>query len=169
MVNYSNGKIYRLVDNTNNTVYYGSTCQKIRERKQQHIKDYKGYLNNTRKYRKSYDIIKNNDYKMELVELFPCNSKIELLKREQYYITNNNCINENIPARTSKEWYQDNKKKQKIKSKKWYEENKERKLKLQKLRYEKLKKEMFTCKCGEYISKYTFTYGNAAKHKKCEK
>ena len=44
MVNYANGKIYKIIDNTNNNIYYGSTCQKLKERKAQHIRGYKQYL-----------------------------------------------------------------------------------------------------------------------------
>ena len=167
MVNYNNGKIYKLVDNTNNNIYYGSTCQVLKNRKAQHKRDYKGYLSGNRGYRKSYEIVKNNNYKIELVELFSCNNKNELLKRERYYIENNNCINENIPTRTHKEWYENNKEEYLNKCKTWYENNKERKNLKQKERYEKLKQEMFTCNCGEYISKYTKQYGNRAKHKHC--
>jgi len=167
MVNYNNGKIYKLVDNTNNNIYYGSTCQLLKDRKAQHKKDYKGYLIGNRGYRKSYEIIKNNNYKIELVELFSCNNKNELLKRERYYIENNNCINENIPTRTQKEWYENNKEDYLNKCKIWYENNKERKKIKQKERYEKLKKEMITCGCGMIISKYTKQYGNRAKHKHC--
>lgn len=167
MVNYNNGKIYKLVDNTNNNIYYGSTCQKLKDRKGQHKKDYLAYLRGNRGYRKSYDIIKNNNYKIELVELFPCNEKKELLIREKHYIKNNICINKNIPSRTAKEWYVDNKDEYSKKCKTWYENNKERKKIKAQLRYEKLKQEMFHCKCGEYISKYTYQYGNRTKHKSC--
>ena len=167
MPNYNNGKIYKLIDLTTKNIYYGSTCQILKDRKAQHKKDYKGYLKGKRQYRKSYDIIKNNNYTIELVEEFKCNNKKELLERERYYITNNDCINKNIPNRTQKEWYQDNKEEYLNKCKTWYENNKERKKIKAQLRYEKLKTEMFNCSCGEYISKYTYQYGNKAKHKNC--
>ena len=168
MPNYNNGKIYKLTDNTTKNIYYGSTCQLLKERISQHKKDYKGYLKGKRHYRKSYDIIKNNNYTIELVEEFKSNNKKELLERERYYIENNNCINEQIPNRTQKEWYKDNKKEYSKKCKEWYENNKERKKIKAQIRYERLKKEMFNCSCGEYISKYTYQYGNRSKHKNCK-
>jgi hypothetical protein len=38
--------------------------------------------------------------KIELVENYPCNSKNELMKREGYYIQNNECINKCVAGRT---------------------------------------------------------------------
>ena len=41
MPDYSKGKIYIIVDNTNNTVYIGSTCEPtLAHRLAQHKKDY---------------------------------------------------------------------------------------------------------------------------------
>ena len=46
--------------------------------------------------------------KIELVELFPCNIKAELLKREGEIIKNNECVNKFIPGRTQSEYQKDN-------------------------------------------------------------
>ena len=35
---------------------------------------------------------------------FPCNTKLELEKRERYYIENFECVNKSIPTRTKKEY-----------------------------------------------------------------
>ena len=40
---YSNAKIYKIVDNTNN-IYIGSTCKKLCQRLAQHRANYKQYL-----------------------------------------------------------------------------------------------------------------------------
>ena len=55
--------------------------------------------------------------KIELVELYPCNSKIELERREGHYIKDNECVNRIIVGRTKLEYYSDNKEriKQKVK------------------------------------------------------
>ena len=95
MPDYKNGKIYMLLDLTNENVYYGSTCSTLSIRKQGHKDSYKGYIIGKKtKTISSFDIMKNNNYKIILVENYPCESNIELRKREQFYISNNKCINQ---------------------------------------------------------------------------
>ena len=109
MPNYQNGKIYELVDLTTNNKYYGSTVQDLKMRKSGHVKKYKGYLNNKKNfYTTSFEIIKNNNYEIYLVENFPCNSKSELEAREGYYIRNNKCVNKYIPGIIDKKEYMKN-------------------------------------------------------------
>jgi hypothetical protein len=98
---YDNGKIYRLIDNTNGNIYIGSTIQPLYKRKSQH----KEGSNRC----KSKSIIENGDYDMILIENYPCKSKEELEARERHYIDNTDCINKQLPGRTEAEWYQDNK------------------------------------------------------------
>lgn len=96
MVNYKDGKIYKIVDNTNGNIYIGSTSEpRLCRRLQKHKSSYKCYLNPNVKqgYMRSFDIIKNNDYNIFLIENYPCDSKDELHSREQYYIDKLECIN----------------------------------------------------------------------------
>jgi len=58
-----------------------------------------------------------------LIEDFSCKRSEELHARERYWIENTECVNKNIPTRTDKEYYQDNKE---IYFKKYYEEHKEK-------------------------------------------
>ena len=97
MPNYKNGKIYKIVDNTNGNIYIGSTCEKLIRRLQKHKASYKCYLNPNIKQGKmmSFDILQNNDYNIILIEEYPCNNKLELLERENHFITNMKCINYN--------------------------------------------------------------------------
>lgn len=89
---YMNGKIYKIIDNTNGNIYYGSTQKTLNRRLSDHKYDYKRREKegNTRT---SSIIISNNDYTMELVEDYPCDSRKELESRESYFINNNECIN----------------------------------------------------------------------------
>lgn len=98
---YDNGKIYKIVDNTNGNIYIGSTIQSLYKRKSQHKE--------LRNKCMSKLIIKNGNYDIILIENYPCKSKEELLKRERHYIENTDCINKTTPGKTSAEWYQDNK------------------------------------------------------------
>ena len=87
MINkYIDSKVYKISDLTNNHCYIGSTIQTLHQRLQGHIKD-------ARKYTDGYgcgskQIIKNNNFKIELLESYPCDNLQELHKREQYYIDN---------------------------------------------------------------------------------
>ena len=46
--------------------------------------------------------------KIELVELYPCDSKEELNRREGHWIKNEECVNKSVAGRTRKEYYRDN-------------------------------------------------------------
>jgi len=108
-MNYQNGKIYCIRSNATDNIYIGSTCQQLFKRLYDHRKNYKSYLDKKYRYTSSYDIVKFDDSYIELIELYPCNSKIELLKREGEIIRQtNNCVNKNIAGREGKQYYNDN-------------------------------------------------------------
>eukprot|EP01052_Picozoa_sp_SAG31_P050928 SAG31_NODE_11857_length_991_cov_80.670404_1_plen_164_part_00 len=105
MPNYQNSKIYKLVDNTNGNVYYGSTtarllCMRLAGHNASHRRFKKGEGTNC----SSFQILENKDYTLSLVETYPCNSKDELYARERFYIENNDCVNLVLPGRPRKEW-----------------------------------------------------------------
>ena len=125
MPDYSKGKIYKIVsDSEPDKVYIGSTIQPLYKRLGGHVKDYKRFLDGKSNYITSFDLLKNNDYQILLIENVSCESKEELCKKEGEYIRkykNNDeleeCINKRIEGRTQKEYSFDNK--DKIKDK-WY-------------------------------------------------
>ena len=96
MSNYQNGKIYKIIDNTNDNIYVGSTTQKtLARRLDNHRGHYKNYLEGKGRKCMSYDIIINNDYKIILIEDYPCDNRDQLRMREQYWIDKTKCINKN--------------------------------------------------------------------------
>ena len=111
MVNYENGKIYRIICNTTGLQYIGSTCCSLSSRLGEHKKNYKKYLNGKSHYVTSFKILENNNYQITLLENTPCNNKEELLRKERYYIEMLTCVNRIIPTRTHNEYYQDNREK----------------------------------------------------------
>jgi len=122
MVNYSKSKIYEIRCNITNKIYYGSTTKKyLSSRLSEHRTQFKRWLKDNKSYCSSFEIIKNGDYKIILVENFECKSKDELRAREQHYINNNDCINKRKAFKTEK----DKKDYIKARDKKYYEENKE--------------------------------------------
>ena len=185
---YQRGKIYKIISNQTNDVYYGSTVEPyLTNRLSKHRQSYKQWLNKKDKYTTSYEIVKFEDAKIILVETFPCNTKYELLAREQFYIDNSDCVNklkaycgvskieyhkqykkkyheENKEKilKYIKQYYKDNKQKIAQHTKQYNEENKE-KISQYKKEYRdknKLKiNETFNCICG---GKYL--YGNKARH-----
>ena len=116
MVNYANGKIYKIVGDTGIT-YYGSTAQSLKRRMQKHR-----YYRDTTAYQ---EIISQMDCEIILVENYPCESKKELELRESKYIRENPCVNRQIPGRTMKEWIKSNPEKIKANHKKYHQENRE--------------------------------------------
>lgn len=107
---YEEGKIYKIVDINNNKIYIGSTCFSLEKRLYQHIANYKRYLTGGYNYVSVFDIIQNNNYRIELLESYKCNNKKELSKREGDLIKLNkiNCVNRKIDGRTKREYYFDN-------------------------------------------------------------
>jgi hypothetical protein len=125
MQNYQKSKIYKITGGGLN--YYGSTIQTLHNRLQIHINDKKKNKNGS-----VNKILDTNDYQIELIENFPCNTKKQLLEREKWWIQNNECINKHIPIRTLEEikynkkiYQQNHKEMNKISNKKWQEKNKE--------------------------------------------
>jgi len=80
MKDYNQGKIYKIIDESNGDVYIGSTIQTLKSRYHTH-----GIF-------KDYNKLKCN-CKIILIEDYPCNSRRELEEREQYFIDNTECIN----------------------------------------------------------------------------
>jgi hypothetical protein len=150
-MDYSNAKIYKIIDNTNGDVYIGSTCLPLAKRLKYHQYKYKYYLNEKYHFVTSFKILENNDYSIELLEDYPCESKFELHEREQFYIKNNKCVNKYIPNRTDKEYREDNKD-----SIREYQQNNKDTIRERRKHYFT---EKFTCECG---GKYQ--YNNRARH-----
>lgn len=144
MVNYNEGKIYKLISEQTDKIYIGSTAKKLlNQRLESHREKFLEWIKNNTSYTTSFEILQYNDYKIILIENYPCNSKDELRQREQYWIDKNkdicvNMRNSYISKEERKEqknkyhkiWYSINNKRIKNKSKEWYKNNKERVKKL---------------------------------------
>jgi len=156
---YENGKIYKVVCNNTGRIYIGSTYHTIEFQLKSHEQNYKAYLKyikckeNGKKglkrisFKTSYKIIKDGNYKIELIKPYPCKNRTELEREEGRHQLeakaneNINCVNKNIAGRTNKEYREANRD---IINKK--------------------KREKFTCVCG---GKYTRTH--KAQHFKSKK
>jgi len=133
MCDYSKGKIYSIRSHLTDDVYIGSTIETLSNRLSQHKKYYQKWLITKKRYTTSYKIIeKDAKCYIELVELYPCNSKIELHRREGEIIRATTCVNKNIAGRTQKEWFEENKQKLVEQRKEHYNDNKQQLLEKQK-------------------------------------
>jgi len=151
-IDYSKGKIYKIVCNITNLIYIGSTTKDyLKQRLTKHKETYSQYLKGNYRFCTSFEILKNDNYDIVLLELVPCTSKDELLARERYYIETLASVNKCIPGQTKKEWG----KKYREKNKEYRENNKETILEKKKEYYAKNKeklnerhREKLNCDCG---------------------
>jgi hypothetical protein len=165
MVNYSNGKIYKIESHLGDKIYIGSTTkQYLSQRMEKHRYEYK-FRNDRKCQYASFELF--DDYgaencKIVLLESYPCSSRDELTAKEAQYIKSIKCVNIVVPGRTKSEYYACNKDKINVKTKAYYENNKEKikqyleqnkeKIKEQHKAYYRDNKERisqpFNCECG---------------------
>lgn len=74
---FLNGKIYLLSDASKSWVYIGSTCRTLEERRSEHI---------GQPVNKDIKQVIDDDVKIELIQLAPCMTEIDLLWIEKTYI-----------------------------------------------------------------------------------
>jgi len=148
---YQNAKIYKIVSENSNQIYIGSTINTLKERLRKHKSDLK-----TNRYCSSSIILRQGNYKIELIKDFPCNSKRELCREEGRYQREMECVNKFIAGRGVKErkraYYQEKKEEIDTKIKKYRKDNE---IKL---------KQNFVCECGG-----KFTHQNKSIHLKTKK
>jgi hypothetical protein len=121
MPDYQKAKIYKLWCPSNDLVYIGSTTQPLYKR-------LNGHRTNAKKRRneRSYMLFDIGDeVKIELIEEYPCDNKMELIKKEGEWIRKTECVNRCVAGRTQKEYQEENKDNIKKYHQQYYETNKE--------------------------------------------
>jgi hypothetical protein len=169
MVNYANGKIYKIEHvSGEGDVYIGSTTKEyLSQRIDKHRSCYKQWKAGKRCHIRSFDLFEKygvEHCRIVLLEAVLANSKDQLLARESFYIRSLECVNKVIPDRSKAEYYTDNREKINQRAKDFYADNREKVL--QKMK-EKYTKEKYTCVCGSIIiivNKYQ--HERSEKHKK---
>lgn len=104
MVNYQNGKVYKIINDNNEIIYIGSTAEK--------------YLSS--RYAKHK--LKSPNHKIILIQNYACNSKEELCMREQEVIEEHSNLLNKVKAYQTKE---QRKEYGNEKSKEYYDKNKD--------------------------------------------
>ena len=122
-----NYNIYKISSDNCEKVYIGITKKDIEKRLKEHVCCYELFNNNNNKnFITSYEIIKNGNYKIELIESFTPKDNQEKKEREAYYIKTNNSVIKRIENRTQKEWTAQNWERVKEHKLKYYYNNKEK-------------------------------------------
>ena len=124
---YTNAKICKITDIGYNECYIGSTCESLSKRMARQRQNHKkaeewNTKTNCRLFCDEYGM---ENCKIELLEDYPCENKEQLLKREGYYIQNNDCVNRCVAGRAINEWKDDNKEHYQHMRKECSENNKE--------------------------------------------
>lgn len=128
MVNYNNGKIYKIecLNDDCNEIYIGSTTKDyLSKRMTMHREQYKQYkkgkkLGNVSVYN-IFDKYGLENCIITLIENVEAKTKDELLMRESYYIKSMVCVNKKLPKRT----IEDVKEYRKQYAKEYYNKNQE--------------------------------------------
>jgi hypothetical protein len=158
--NLDNGKIYKIICNTTKKVYIGSTCEiELSSRLKSHEVSYKRYMKHGGSSLSSFQILKNNNYNIELIEDYPCNFRHELCSREGELQLLYRCINKNRAGRNTVGYYQDNKEELLNNVKRYQIENKDK--------ITQKNNTIMTCECGcsfKYVS--SFMHKRSKKHKR---
>jgi hypothetical protein len=112
MVNYSQGKIYRVIPTAGGEpgdVYVGSTTKPyLSQRMVKHRSGYKAWQNGKTNYTSSYAIFDKygaENCEIVLIEAVNASSLDELRARERYHIESMKCVNKRTPGQTRAEHY----------------------------------------------------------------
>jgi hypothetical protein len=139
---YHSSKIYKISSSHSDKFYIGSTIQPIKTRLIGHKSAYKIYIEKDMgAYISSFDIVKFEDAKIELIKEIKCENRKELDRIEGDCIKeyHDRILNKLVAGRTHKERYEINK--------------------------EKINKPI-VCECGsKYTSQYTLRHRKTQRHK----
>lgn len=154
MNKFENGKIYKIVDNTSDMIYVGSTYKKLEQRLKQHQANYKSFKSGIYpNYVTVFKILENEDYTIQLIKSYPCENRQQLNIHEGLIIkqlrnNGSNVINKNIAGQTIKE------------SQAQYRQNNRQKIK-------DYKNQKHYCQCGgKYSNAHKAKHGRTKRH--CE-
>jgi hypothetical protein len=119
---YSNGKIYKIVNDVDDKIYVGSTTTMLSKRMSGHRSKCK--YEPTRKIYAHFNEVGVHNFSIVLIELFPCNSKMELERRERFWIDELKPeLNKAVPHQTYDEYYEKNKEAIIARTKEYYHKN----------------------------------------------
>ena len=193
MVNYSEAKIYKVLNSVDDGIYVGSTTQSLSKRMGKHRSNAK--YRNTKFYQHMHDIGIDNFY-IEWIEQYPCSTNDELHAREGEWIRQLGTLNQIVSGRTPRQYREENPDKIRETNRRYREQNGDKiremnqqyrdqnrdKIKEQKQQYREQNRDKIreqsqqyrehnssnicTCVCGSLVSKINMCkHIKTAKHK----
>ena len=116
MVNYKNGKIYKIepvIESDDGDIYIGSTTKEyLSQRMELHRRDYNNWKRGDTNFMTSFKLFDKyglDNCQIVLIETCSCDTKDELHRREAHHIRTLQNVNICIPLRTRQEYRDDNK------------------------------------------------------------
>jgi hypothetical protein len=132
---FRNSKIYMLVCDNPELIYFGSTIQDLETRFKQHAA--KSNKSTSRQL-----FTDSDNVEIKLIEHVDCNNKKELETVERYYIENTQCCNIVVPGRTDLEYRQAHRQELAASSRDYYWNKRDKVLKRVSNYYKKNKKKI---------------------------
>ena len=126
MPDYSQGKVYKILNTETDDVYVGSTTGMLCRRLSKHKAEMRYRTNSNMKLYAKMKEHGEDTFYIELIENYPCGTKEELNAREGYWIRQFGTLNKIVQGRTPKEYYQDNMDSRKEYHHHWYTQNKDK-------------------------------------------
>ena len=161
MPDYANGKIYKIWSPSTDLTYIGSTCNKLHIRLFEHRSKFKIYKAGKCAYMTSFKVLEQPDYRILLIENYPCQNRAELNRREGEIIQAMTCVNKCVAGRTNKESckkYREERRDEIIDYQKKYREDHREEI-------NKKQREKHECSCGgNYITVHKSRHIKTKKH-----
>ena len=164
------GFIYKITSSHDKRVYVGKSKTTSDIRFDKHKKDYKGWCKGKQiNYITSFELMKYDDCIMIVLENDISDDMLS--QREGYWYTQFDCVNSQVPNRTLKEWYQDNRDKMLEYKRQYRINNQDEILEYNKQYYQNNQEKIanynsqkITCECGCISSR-----GKITRHKRSKK
>ena len=121
-MDYKNGRIYQILNTVTNDVYVGSTCQPLSKRMAVHRENMNSKADQNRPLYLQMAAHGKDNFYIELLEEFPCETKEQLNQRKFVYTRQIGTLNSRIIGRTPEEY----RLKEQVRRQKYREENFER-------------------------------------------
>lgn len=168
---YKNGKIYRIVCNQSGKCYIGSTCKPLEYRLSQHVNAFNAYMKKCAyglegSFVSSYKTLYAGDFRIELLEPFPCESHDALLRREREFIETTECVNMRRPVVSREEVLEELRQYSRIHGPAYYKANCDKVKARSAQRYEANREDILakhSCECGGRYSKMNWAIHKRSK------
>jgi hypothetical protein len=130
MGDYRKTKMYIIHSPT--LIYVGHTILELDERLALHESDLKRWMGGSLRWTSSAHILMEGDYRIDLLEEYPCENVIQAKQREDFWMAQFDCVNYMKAYRSKEEaaiykqqWANDNKERVQNTKQKWYNDHKD--------------------------------------------